>query len=328
MQMESSQAKVALSIIIPVYRETDSLVPIYERFAASARPGESFEIIYVNDGNVNNEVYHAVEKLRGLPNARVIHLSRNFGQHIAIAAGLKNSRGAYALVMDADLQYLPEDGYKMYRWAVEEKRSAVLSVLGKRRADSLKKRLASKFFYWLMKHLGAPQRNDIGSMFLVSRHVAHGILGINDRNRLTIPMIYWLSGDISYFEVSHQERSSGVSGYTWLRSLKLLLSGVTSFSAKPLYLSFGLAFFYGAVSLAITAYFLYQKIFLGHEFVTGWLSTILVILVSATFILACLGIAGLYVGRIFESVNGRPLYFVQEREREESAKLFEDRNGI
>ena len=312
---------LALSVIIPVYRETEALAQIHARFEKCVGEHESYEIIYVNDGNVNNEVYHAMEAMRGLKNTRIIHLSRNFGQHIAIAAGLKNSKGKYVLVMDADLQYLPEDAYRMYRWAVEKGRSVVISVL-KQRVHSLGKRMASKLFYWLMRHLGAPQRSDIGSMFLVSRHVARGILRINDRYRLTIPMIYWLGGDISYFEVSHQARKSGRSGYNFVSSLRLLLNGITSFSAKPLYLSFVLSMFFALATGGIMVNLLYNRIFRGEVFLSGWLSTLLVILISATLILVCLGVVGLYVGRMFETINRRPLYFVQEQNSE--AILFED----
>jgi len=319
--MAVERGPLALSIIIPVYQETDSLVSIQERFEKCIAGREPYEIIYVNDGNVNNQVYHAMEAMRGQKNVRVIHLSRNFGQHIAIAAGLKNSTGKYTLVMDADLQYLPEDAYRMYRWAVENKRSIVISVL-KQRAHSFGKRMGSKLFYWLMNHLGAPQRSDIGSMFLVDRHVARGILRINDRYRLTIPMIYWLGGDIAYFEVSHQERNSGRTGYSFMRSVQLLLNGVTSFSAKPLYLSFVLSSLFALTTGGIVLHLLFKRIFLGEIFLSGWLSTLLVILLSATMILICLGVVGIYVGRIFETINRRPLYFVQDQNSE--TILFED----
>jgi glycosyltransferase involved in cell wall biosynthesis len=313
-----------LSIIVPVYSELESLPELCDSFERVVPAGQQYEIVLVNDGNIGNAIYRKLNELRRPGRVRVIHLTRNFGQHVAIAAGLKNCRGTHALVMDADLQYLPEDLYRMARHAIDGDYGAVVSVVPERQDGALK-RLTSRVHYRAMSLLGLDQRPNLGSAFVVSRHVIDGLLSMHDRYRLTIPMIQWLYGAVEYFEVPHYERRHGRSGYSFIKLLNHSLHGVTGFSAKPLYLSLVVALAFGAIAFGLASYLLIRRVFYGEGFLAGWLSTTLLFMFAFSLVLGSIGIVGIYVARIFESAMGRPLYFVQDdRAAETRARIFEE----
>jgi dolichol-phosphate mannosyltransferase len=320
----NSDNRIDISVVIPVYTEVESLREICDQFETHVLPGIHYEIVFVNDGNLNNRVWTELKTISKRKSVRVIHLSRNFGQHTAIAAGLKNSRGAYVIVMDADLQYLPKDCLRMVDKAREDNLGAVLSIIpdGK---HSRFKGVTSRAFYWIMRKLGVPQRSNMGSTFVVSRHVAQGLCRMGDRYRHTIPMVLWLCGEIAYLEIPHYPRRFGASGYSMKKLVSHAITGITSFSAQPLYISLILAFVFAFISLSAIGVLL-VSIFLFHKnYLAGWSSTIVTVLFCSATILTCVGIMGLYLARVFEFTKGRPLYYVQGESSGE-ALLFEDQD--
>lgn len=313
---------IALSVVIPVLN--DSITPqlLCEQFAECVPKDVRYEIIFVNDGNLNNAVFSALEALRSRPEVRVVHLSKRFGQHVAVAAGMKNSRGEYLLSMDCDLQYLPKDCYRMYEWSRKNGHDAVFSLVPKN-AHSAFRALASRAYYFALTALGTPSRGDLGSAYVITRHVAQGLLRTHDRYRMTMSLISWLGGDLAYFELPHYPRRFGSSGYTFTKLLAHALNGVTSFSSRPLYLAFALSLGFAALVVLVVLGLSYMRFVLGRHFPLGWPTTIVVTLSSASLVLGCLGIIGLYLAKLFENSNGRPLYFVR-KDATDTPVLFED----
>ena len=320
--MKTANLAISLSIIIPVFRDYATLAEICDRFEKCIQKQATYEIVFINDGNIHNVVYFTLEKLRLRPSVRVIHLSRNFGQHVAITAGMKNARGAYHLVLDSDLQYLPEDCFEMYQWAKEKKSQVVLTVI-EERAHSLFKKITANIYYTLMTWISETHRKNLGSAYLLTRHVTQGLLRMGDRHRMTVPMIFWLGGDIHYYPIPHHSRGFGKSNYSFYRLVKLGILGIVTHSNSLLYLSFILSTGFSISALGIALELFIQWILQGRNFLSGWLSTILVILVSVAGIFGCLGIIGLYLAKVFENTTGRPLYFVEDQ-GDETAKLFEE----
>lgn len=314
---------LALTVVIPVYREVESLPVLCDRFDAAAPPGTSYEILFVDDGNYDNATFRTLTSLKSRPHVRVIHLSRNFGQHVAIAAGLKNARGEHILVMDADLQYEPADCLKLLDTAHREGKSLVLSTIARASRPPLKA-LGATCVYGLMGVLGTPlTRDDLGAVFLVNRHIAHGLARMFDRYRFTITMALWLTNDVAFCRVEHRRRAFGASGYT-LRTLILhSITGLTSFSSRPLYIALFFALVFACGALAGIVYLLAEVLVYGKAYLPGWASTIVLILTCSAVILGCLGILGIYVGRIFDATQGRPLYYVRQ-DKTEPIRLFED----
>lgn len=313
---------INLTVVIPVYRDVETLPLICDAFEKAAPADLAYEILFINDGNFANAPHAMMQELSRRPRVRVIHLARNYGQHVAIAAGLKNSLGDYSLVMDSDLQYSPAECLQMYFSAVKQRHSVVLSILPERKGSAFKK-LTAKCFYKVMTFLGTPvRRDDLGSVFLVNRHVAQGLALMSDRYRVTMTMALWLSQNVAYYPLSHRDREHGKSGYTLTKLIVHGLNGVTSFSSKPLYLSLFFSMVFAASALGWIIYLLVQVLIFGQHYYPGWTSLAILMLICSAVTLGSLAIVGVYLGRIFETVKGRPLYFVQESDT--PVKLFED----
>lgn len=305
---------------MPVYSEAESVQLICEKLRPFA---QDIEVLVVNDGNINNGVYSAVEALKKFEFIKVIHLARNFGQHVAIAAGMKNATGDYVLSMDADLQYDPIECLEMAREAIRKELPVLLSV-HKKSSHPLLTRIASKIYYkFASRFLGLPYPTGLGSAFVVSREVCSGLLSMGDRYRMTIPMVFWLYGDIAYHQITHFTRKTGRSGYTFRKKVRHALNGATSFSTGPLTLVLVLGFIFATISFVVGLGFLIVQVVAGSRFLEGWLSTILVSLFSSGLVLLCIGIVGIYVGRIFDNTSNRPLYFVRKKANS-PIKLFEE----
>ena len=316
---------IDLSIIVPVYRDVETLSILCEDFKACIGSDTSYEIIFINDGNYQNAVTRQLEELvKMYENVRAIHFSRCFGQHAGIAAGLKNANGKFMISMDSDLQYSAADCFSLYSIAVKEAKDLVLSTVKVRRHQIFKS-LAIKVFYRLLSGIGTPViRDDLGSVFVIRRNLAEGLARMYDRYRFTITMALWLTDDVAYAEVKHSPRRFGKSGYSFAKSLQHALTGITSFSSRPLLISLGFSAFFAFLAIILIGYFLFHMFVSGHHYLPGWASVMLAVLSSSTVILASQAIQGIYIGRIFDSTKGRPLYFLQSKSNAE-AKLFEDR---
>lgn len=317
-----SSEHIQLSIVIPVYNDVESLPILRDEFRRALPEEFRYELIFVNDSPTRGETYRTIDLLSKYPEVKAVHLSRNFGQHVAFAAGIANSSGSHILIMDADLQYAPKDCLRLLEVALREQSDVVLSTISKRRQPFFKK-VITKVFYNLMILLGTPvTRDDLGSVFLLSRHVANGLARMADRHRFTIEMILWLTMDVSYCHLTHSDRKYGKSGYTFSKLVRHAINGITSFSSKPLYISLLCSGVFGLIAICGVIYLLVQILYFGKAYAAGWASVTVLILTCTSIILASLGVLGIYVGRMFESTKGRPLYFVHGKDR--SIKLFED----
>lgn len=304
--------KPELSFVVPVYNEVNSLRPLVSEISkACAAKGLSYEVVFINDGNSGNSQYAALADLEKAPAVRVIHLSRNFGQHVAIAAGLKNAHGKYHIVMDADLQYFPEDAIRLYEKGVATGADVVLSRTQQRK-HSLPKVMLAKLFYLLTGVLGSKLPVDLGSMFLLRAHISRGLSQMSDRNRSTISLALWLTGNYETEAVRHQSRFEGRSGYNLSRLIKHGVFNIALMSNRPLYLSavFAAAYAFAAVLFAFIALSA-NRIFGQPSWWTNDLLLLLLLTVPAT-VMASLAIMGLYLGKILDLAKKRPLYYFQE----------------
>lgn len=313
-----------LSIVIPVYSEVESLKMLYDGFKSSLGNSLKWELLFVNDGNIHNDVFLELEKLKSYNEVTVIHLSRNFGQHIAITAGLKNCKGEYVLVTDADLQYLPEECVRLYKVAKQKKSAALVGVFAKSEHGWIK-RVTAKAYYKVMHWLGWPlSRTDLSSTYVMKKYVVEGLLKMNDRVRATVPLMTWLCGEIDYERVNHQKRPYGKSSYTLVKLVKHAVNGITSFSTQPLYLALYISFVFVLLFLSAVIFYAIKIWVYGETYLPGWASTLMLILIVTSITLGCMGVMGIYIARIFEISKGRPLYFVRKNPDSERAKLFED----
>jgi glycosyltransferase involved in cell wall biosynthesis len=305
---------ILLSVVVPAYNEEAVLPEFHRRLTTvlAAMPVEA-EVIYVNDGSTDG----TVATLQGLreQDARVamVDLSRNFGKEIALSAGLDHAHGAAVVVIDADLQDPPElipelvkhwtDGYDV----VYAKRLS-------RQGESVVKRATAYAFYRLMRGVGNVQiPEDTGDYRLLSRRAVEALKQLREQHRFMKGLFAWIGYPQMAIPYQRDRRHAGHTKWNYWRLWNFALEGITSFSVVPLKIAtyFGLLIALGAFAYA--GYIIYDKLVYDNP-VPGYPSLIVIILFLGGVQLITIGIIGEYVGRIFDEVKHRPLYFLKDHQ--------------
>ncbi|OGD19242.1 MAG: glycosyltransferase [Candidatus Aminicenantes bacterium RBG_16_63_16] len=299
------------SIIVPVYQAEACLLPLHERLVRvlDTLPG-GFEIILVEDGG-RDASWTTIEKIcRSDPRVKGVKLSRNFGQHSAITAGLDRALGDLIVIMDCDLQDLPEAIPPLYAKAVE----GFDIVLARRstRNDPIFRRIASRAFYALLGYLtDTPQDAAIANFGMYSRRAVEAVMSMREHLRYFPAMIRWVGFRSATADVEHAAGSDRRSSYTLRKLLHLALDVVLSFSEKPLRLVIKLGFALSFLSI-VWALVLLLRAVIVRQSVPGWSSLIVSVWFLSGLIVFVLGVVGIYVGKVFEQVKHRPLYIVEK----------------
>ncbi len=300
-----------LSVVSPVYRAELVLDELVERIAKSVPSAfNSYEIILVDDFSPDKSWNKIVEISNNNSNVRGFKLSRNFGQHYAITAGLNQVSGDYVVVLDCDLQDQPEEIEKLFN----ESQKGFDIVLARRyeRKDSFYKKTVSKLFYKTLSYLtGTKQDATVANFGIYSKKVIDEVVKLEEKIKYFPTMVKWVGFSTSYVNVEHASRSEGKSNYNLKKLLNLALDIILAYSDKPLRLiiKFGLSI--AMISFLMVFYVLYEK-FTGKVSVSGYASLIISIWFLSGCLLTTLGVVGLYIGKIFEGVKNRPSYIIEK----------------
>ena len=310
--MGPSQREVHISVVSPVYRAEACVEELCRRVTAAVSSITSdFEIVLVEDCGPDGS-WEVIRKLAAQdPRIRGIHLSRNFGQHHAISAGLEAARGEWSFVMDCDLQDRPEEIPRMYAKAQE----GFDCVFARRltRKDGLRKRLTSWAFYRIFNYLTDLHHDGATANFsLLRRQVVRELLRLREAVRFYGGFVHFVGFRRATIDVPHDPRFSGQSSYGFFKLWGLSMSFILAYSNKPLRLCVRLGFFMSLVSFGLATWYLGRALFQGIP-VLGWASLIISIFFSTGLIVLSIGVVGLYVDRIFSEVKRRPHFVVQER---------------
>lgn len=301
-----------LSIVVPVYGCAGCLETLAERVHAAVAGGfPDYELILVDDASPDQAWPRIVELSARNPHVRGLRLTRNFGQHPAISAGLAEARGAVVVVMDCDLQDRPEEIPALV--AALDDGHAVALAHRQQRQDSAGKRFGSWAFYRTLQWLtGVKQDHGTANFGAYSRPVVDAVLRMPESNRFFPLLVKWSGFTPRVVAVQHEARSEGRSSYSLRRLLRLALDIALSYSDKPLRLMtlLGLAFALASVGFAGYSVLQYLR---GDIQVAGFTSIIASIWLTGGVVVSSLGVVGLYVGRIFLESKRRPWYLVQAR---------------
>jgi dolichol-phosphate mannosyltransferase len=241
---------------------------------------------------------------------KAINLSRNFGQHYAIAAGLHYSSGNWVVVMDADLQDRPVEIVNLYRKALEG--YDIVYALRHERQDRWTKRMLSRGFSIVYNILSSVKLDPKACNFsIASRKVIDAYCRLKELNRSYHLMLRWLGFRSTYVSVEHAERFSGISAYTLRRGFLLAVDSIASQSNKPLILSIRAGFVMSGSALLLALFFVVRYLTHGIP-VQGWTSVFVSMYFIGGLMLANMGVIGLYLGKVFNEVKERPLYVVME----------------
>ncbi|HEY5922966.1 MAG TPA: glycosyltransferase family 2 protein [Kofleriaceae bacterium] len=304
-------AAPTLSIVAPAYNEERNI----PAFLAAVIPvlegiGETFEIIFVNDGSKDGTLGMLAAAASQDPRIKVVGLARNFGKDIALSAGLAHATGKAVIPIDCDLQHPPElikdfvakwrEGYEM-----------VVGVRSKRDEEGFIRRTLSRSYYKVMRSMTSVEiPPNAGDYRLLDRKILDIINKMPERHRFMKGIFAWPGFKVASIEFQANVRANDTrSTWSFFKLWRFALDGLFSFSTAPLklwtyvgLLSAGAAFVYLAVTLI-------QKLFFGIE-APGYASLLVVLLFFNGLLMISNGIQGEYIARIFEEVKGRPLYVV------------------
>lgn len=300
-----------LSVVIPVYGCASALPELHRRLGgALVSITDDYQLIFVNDHSPDGS-WAVVEELAA-QDARILglNLSRNFGQHAALTAGLDRASGEWVVVMDCDLQDVPEEIPRLHAYALAQQLDVVFARRATRQ-DTASKQWGGYLFHRLLAWLGGPAQDPASANFgIFHRRVVAALRHLREPTRAFPLQVRWLGFRRGALDVQHAARVHGKSSYRFGHLLRLAFNVVLAYSDKPLRLlvKLGVSILAGALLCAayLTGLALYG---------TGP-STLAGLLVSVWFLggltLAALGIVGLYVARTFDGVKNRPLYVVRD----------------
>ncbi len=299
-----------ISVVSPVYRAEKIIPELVNRLKSELELiSEEFEIILVEDASPDDSWAEIKKQCNNHSFVKGIKLSRNFGQHYAISAGIAKATGDNIVLMDCDLQDNPKD-IKTLLDKRNEGFDVVFTERIKRKHSKLKSITAYIYNKLFVLFSGGDYHINAGSLVLFSKRVGQEFNKLKDKDRLYLQMLKWIGFKSTVVPVMHNERFEGKSSYNFFKLLEIGIKGWTSHSDKLLKFSVYLGITLSIVSFifgisVIVRYFLY-------DLQPGWPSIIVTILFSTGLILLSIGIVGLYIGKIFEQAKDRPLYIIDE----------------
>ena len=301
-----------ISVVIPEYKGEKMIQELVERLQKSiGQITDSYEIILVNDASPDN-TWAETEKVCKL-DARVkgLNLSRNFGQHYAITAGLHYAQGDWVVVMDCDLQDRPEEIPNLYSKALEG--FDIVYARRAKRQDKFFKRLSSSVFHSVFNWMsGIKTDKTIANFGIYKQKVIEECNNIPEYARSFGTLLAYLGFKSTAIDVTHAERAEGKSSYSLDKLLKLTFDVMISNSNKPLRLTVATGFVMAFLSFVLAFYNVIAKLS-GMIMLEGYTTTIFSIWFIGGLLLFVIGIIGLYIGKIFDQVKGRQLFIVRDK---------------
>ena len=323
-----------VSVIVPVYNEEETLPSLFGRLLPVMDAlGRPFEVVFVNDGSRDASLPLLLREYRERPDVvRVVDLNGNFGQHMAIMAGFKAAgkgavppaKGDIVITMDADLQNPPEEIPRIV--ACIDEGHDVVGTIRKHRKDTLFRRAASRVVNWLTNRITGLTLHDYGCML---RGYRRDIVEIINEAAETTTFIPALAQKFSVnpveIEVAHSEREGGVSKYSLFRLIRLNFDLMTGFSLVPLQAVTMLGLLVSAGSLLFALFMFVRRLWVGPE-AEGVFTLLAINFLLMGITISCMGIAGEYIGRIYQEVRHRPRYIVRKFYAPAAEAMEEDGN--
>lgn len=300
--------KYKISIVTSLYKSSVFLEAFISRtlFALREIECEDFEIICVNDGSPDNSVELLLAKKLEIHQIKIIDLARNFGHHYALQAGLKYATGDYVFIIDNDLETPPETLIDFYNKIKGSSNLDVVYGYQEYRKGATFERFSGDIFWKVFNKLSpvAVPKNILTER-IMSRKYIDSLNSMNDSNLFLGGMFYWVGYNQLGVPVKKGLRETK-STYTFSRKLNLMIYAITSFSSKPLEWMFKFGIFVSIFSALFLIVLGFNKVFYGNSIQIGWTSIVALILFVLGVLSTFLGLIGVYIGKIYTQVQGRP----------------------
>lgn len=299
-----------LSVIIPVYDESEVLeIGAVRTGKALESAGIDYELIYIDDGSTDGTwekicaLYENDRRIKG------VRFSRNFGKDAAIFAGLKRCRGDCAAVIDADMQHPPEKLVEMYHlW--EQGFEVVEGVKSSRGKEGKLHKACTNLFYKMMSAVTRLDMRNASDFKLLDRKVVNALIKMPEHRMFFRTLSSWVGYKSCTVAYDVEQRAGGETKWSTYKLMKYAMSSVTSFTARPMQIVTGCGVVVFAISVFVGIWSLVDKI-VGRA-IEGMTTVIFLLLFIGSIIMMSLGIIGYYIARIYEEVQARPRYIVDE----------------
>jgi dolichol-phosphate mannosyltransferase len=311
-----------LSVVVPIYNEEENIAAFHDAVRTVMNPlGESWEIIFVNDGSRDRSLALLLEIQQRDPHVNVVEFSRNFGHQAALTAGLQVARGDAIMLMDGDFQDPPEVLPRLVK-AWKDGAKVVIAE----RSSRAEKGIRGKMFPLFYKVMGLisdfPIPLNAGIFGLLDRQAADAIIKIQEGNRYLPGLRAWVGFPTAVVYYERAGRAAGEPKQTFLKLFKYAMDAIFSFSYKPLRLGMALGGLIMAFTLLLSLIAVGNSVFhlkfFGFVPGAGHVGTLLSVLFLGSIQLICTGLLGEYIGRIYDEVRRRPLYLIHKLHRSEA----------
>lgn len=302
-----------LSIIIPTYFNELNIKKTYkelEKEVLIKLKKYDYELIFVDDGSKDNTVSEINEVMKNHKKIKLVTLSKNFGSHSAILAGLSVCTGDVASFISSDLQDPPKIILEMLeKW--EKGNQAVIAVR-KDREESIVQKFFSNTYYRIMQKIAIDNMPNGGfDCFLIDRKIINILVQMKEKNTSLMGLILWSGFTLEKIYYVRKKREDGKSGWTLKKKIKYFTDSIISFSFFPIKCISVVGLLFFVISMLALIFIFFQKIF-GNISIPGYTTIALILLMSSGLILLTLGIIGEYLWRIFDSVRTRPTFIIDE----------------
>lgn len=314
-----------ISCVSTLYRSERFVEEFVRRMASALESAaDDYELILVDDGTPDRSRELAVELIRSFPKLRVIELSRNFGHHAAILAGLETTKGDLVFFVDSDLEEPPELLRSFLGTLRETGADVVYGIYGREDAPFLRRVTSKAFWYLLSKLTDIEMPRDIANVRIMRREYVDALLTIPDRNIFLGGMFAWPGFRQHPLRIERFART-GASTYSWRKRMGLAGRAAVAFSDRPLFLVFGLGLSLSSVAFAVGFYFLVKKLLNPDLVLSGFTSVIISIWLLGGLILGGIGVLGFYIAHIYNQTRSRPRFIVRQVYAQETSAEWRSR---
>ena len=306
-----------ISLVVPCYNEQEVIKIFYEEIQKVKKDfkGVDFEIIFVNDGS-KDKTLDLMRELSKNKDVRYISFSRNFGKEAAMYAGLEASTGDYVAIMDADLQDPPALLKEMYEILESGEYDSVATRRVTRKGEPVIRSFFARLYYKIINKISKTEIVDGARDFrLMTRQMVNAVLEVKEYNRFSKGIFSWVGFRTKWLEYENVERAAGETKWSFWKLFLYSLDSIVAFSTVPLSIASVMGILFCIVAFIIIVFVIVRTLMFGDP-TSGWPSMVCIMFFIGGVQLLCLGIMGQYLSKAYLEVKKRPIYIVEETEKD------------
>ena len=306
-----------ISLVVPCYNEQEVIKLFYAEIQKIKNEFKNveFEIVFVNDGS-KDKTLELMRELSENKDVRYVSFSRNFGKEAAMYAGLEASTGDYVAIMDADLQDPPALLKEMYEILESGEYDSVATRRVTRKGEPVIRSFFARLYYKIINKISKTEIVDGARDFrLMTRQMVDSVLALKEYNRFSKGIFSWVGYRTKWLEYENIERAAGETKWSFWKLFLYSLESIVAFSTVPLSIASVMGILFCFVAFVIIIFIIVRTLMYGDP-TSGWPSMVCIMFFIGGVQLLCLGIMGQYLSKTYLEVKKRPIYIVQETEKD------------